>query len=48
MGIKRGVEIFPDDGELNTFLRDVEMDMDDPDGDMKPRFLGLLVLALLY
>ncbi len=40
------VEKFPDDEELKKFLSDVEADMDDPDGDIKP-FLGLLLLALL-
>jgi len=46
--LKRGVEIFPEDEELRAFLKDVETDMDDPDGDTKP-FLGLLILlALLH
>lgn len=42
-----GLTKFPDDEELKKFLRDVETDMDDPDGDTKP-FLGLLLLALLH
>jgi hypothetical protein len=45
--LQKGVEKFPDDKELKKFLKDVEDDLDDPDGDMKP-FLGLLLLALLH
>jgi tetratricopeptide (TPR) repeat protein len=46
--LKKGVEKFPDDAELKAFLKDVEDDLNDPDGDIKPRFLGLLLLALLH
>jgi tetratricopeptide (TPR) repeat protein len=45
--LQKGIEIFPDDEELKKFLRDVENDLNDPDGDTKP-FLGLLLLALLH
>jgi tetratricopeptide (TPR) repeat protein len=44
--LKKGVEKFPEDEELKKFLKDVENDLDDPDGDMKP-YLGLLILLAL-
>lgn len=47
--LKKGVKKFPDDEELKKFLKDVEDDMDDPDGGEKPPILGLILLmALLY
>lgn len=46
--LRRGVHNFPNDAELQTFLKDIEDEIDDPDGDTKP-FLGLLILlALLH
>jgi tetratricopeptide (TPR) repeat protein len=44
--LQKGIEKFPDDQELKTFLKDVQNDLDDPDGDTKP-FLGLLILVAL-
>jgi tetratricopeptide (TPR) repeat protein len=46
--LQKGVEKFPDDQELKKFLNDVEEDSDDPDGDMEPRLLSLLLFALLH
>lgn len=45
--LQKGVEKFPNDEELKKFLNDVENDLDDPDGDIKP-FLGLLILMALF
>jgi tetratricopeptide (TPR) repeat protein len=42
-----GVEKFPNDLELKQFLNDVEQELDDPDGDVKP-FLGLLMFVALF
>jgi tetratricopeptide (TPR) repeat protein len=44
--LQEGIEKFPEDEELKMFLNDVEED-DDPDGDIKPRLLSLLLLAIL-
>ncbi len=42
------VEKFPDDAELNTFLKDVEDDLDDPDSDLNPLLSLLLLTALIH
>ena len=42
--LKKGAKKFPKDEELKEFLKDVEDDMDDPDGGEKPPLLGLLLL----
>ena len=42
--LKKGAKKFPKDEELEEFLKDVEDDMDDPDGGEKPPLLGLLLL----
>jgi hypothetical protein len=42
--IQKGVEKFPDDEELKKFLKDVENDLDDPQGG---EFLGLILLTAL-
>jgi tetratricopeptide (TPR) repeat protein len=44
--LQKGIEIFPDDQELKTFLKDVENDLDDPDGDVKT-LLGLILLTTM-
>jgi tetratricopeptide (TPR) repeat protein len=46
--LQKGIEKFPDDEELKKFLNDVDEDLDDPDSHMKPRLLGLLLLALFH
>ena len=45
--LKKGVEKFPEDEDLNEFLKDVEDDMDDPDKGDHPPILGLLLLMAL-
>ena len=42
--LRKGAKKFPEDEELKEFLKDVEDDMDDPDGGEKPPLLGLLLL----
>ncbi|MGD0916786.1 MAG: tetratricopeptide repeat protein [Thermodesulfobacteriota bacterium] len=42
--LKKGVEKFPGDEDLKKFLKDVEDDMDDPDGGEEPPILGLILL----
>jgi tetratricopeptide (TPR) repeat protein len=42
--LKKGAKKFPKDEELKEFLKDVEDDIDDPDGGEKPPLLGLLLL----
>ena len=47
--LKEGVEKFPEDEELKNFFKDLNEDMDDPDGGTKPPILGLMLLtALIY
>jgi tetratricopeptide (TPR) repeat protein len=41
--LKKGIEKFPEDEELKSVLKDIEEDMDDPDGE-KPPILGLILL----
>ncbi len=43
--IKEGLEKFPEDEELRQFLKDVNEDLDDPEGGNKPPILGLILLA---
>jgi len=45
--LKKGVEKFAEDEDLNEFLREVEDDMDDPDKGDNPPILGLLLLMAL-
>jgi len=40
--VQKGVEKFPDDEELKTFLKDVENDLDDPPGG---EILGSLLIV---
>ncbi len=42
--LKKGVDKFPEDEEMKKFLKDIEDDMDDPDGGEKPPLLGILLL----
>jgi tetratricopeptide (TPR) repeat protein len=42
--LKKGFKKFPKDEELKEFLKELEDDMDDPDGGEKPPLLGLLLL----
>ena len=42
--LKKGFKKFPKDEELKEFLKELEDDMDDPDGGEKPSLLGLLLL----
>ncbi len=47
--LKKGTEKFPEDEDLKKFLKDVEDDMDDPDGGEKPPLLSFfLLMALLH
>jgi hypothetical protein len=45
--LKKGIEKFPEDEDLKTFLKDAEDDMDDPDGGEKPPILGLILLMAI-
>jgi hypothetical protein len=46
--LRRGIQTFPDDEELKTFLKDVENNLDDPDGDVNPLLSLLLLTALIH
>ena len=47
--LEKGVRKFPEDEELGNFLRELDDDLDDPDGGEKPPLLGvLLLMALLH
>ena len=45
--LKKGAKKFPEDEEIKEFLKDVEDDMDNPNGGEKPPSLGLLLLMAL-
>ncbi len=45
--LQQAVERFPDDYELLAFLRDVEHDMDDPDGGETFHLFSLMLLTVL-
>jgi hypothetical protein len=45
--LKEGLEKFPEDEELRQFSKDVDDDMDDPDGGVKPPLLGLMLLTAI-
>ena len=45
--LKKGLEKFPEDEDLKKFFSDVDADMDDPDGGIKPPILGLILLTAL-
>jgi len=45
--LRRGIEKFPRDEELKNVFKDLEEDMDDPDGGKKPPLFGLLLLTAL-
>jgi tetratricopeptide (TPR) repeat protein len=45
--LKRGLKKFPDDEELKELLKEIEEDMDSPDGGGTKPLLGLALLALL-
>jgi tetratricopeptide (TPR) repeat protein len=44
--LKKGIEKFPEDEEIKKCLKDIEEDMDNPDGE-KPPILGLILLMAL-
>ena len=47
--LKKGIEKFPEDEELKQFLKNVEENIDDPDGGEKPPLLSLILfLALIH
>jgi len=47
--LKKGIEKFPEDEEIKSALKDIEEEMDDPDGNDKPPIFGLiLLLAFIY
>ena len=47
--LRKGVEKFPEDDELKQFFKDLDEDMDDPGGGIKPPLFGLMLLtALIY
>jgi tetratricopeptide (TPR) repeat protein len=43
--LKKGIEKFPEDEDLKSALKDLEEDMDDPDGK-KPPLFGLILLMV--
>jgi hypothetical protein len=45
--LKEGVEKFPEDEDLKQFFKDLNEDLDDPDGGIKPPILGLILLAAI-
>ena len=45
--LKEGLEKFPEDEELRQFSKDVDDDMDDPDGGISPPVLGLMLLTAI-
>jgi tetratricopeptide (TPR) repeat protein len=45
--LKEGLEKFPEDEELRQFFKDVDDDMDDPDGGINPPILGLMLLTAI-
>ena len=45
--LKKGAKKFPKDEELKEFLKELEDDMDDPDGGKKPPILGMILLMAL-
>jgi tetratricopeptide (TPR) repeat protein len=45
--LKEGVEKFPEDEDLRECFKNVNEDLDDPDGGTKPPILGLILLTAL-
>ena len=45
--LKKGLKKFPEDKDLRELLKELEEDMDSPDGGGGDPFLALILLALL-
>ena len=45
--LKNGLEKFPENQDLRELLKELEEDLDSPDGGIRPAFFGLILLALL-
>ena len=45
--LKKGLETFPEAQDLRELLKEIEEDMDSPEGGIRPSFFTLIFLALL-